>query len=214
MPPKPARFGPWFRRHPHLAIVAADVLFALVTVVQFATDDASDAVGLLFVLPIALLAQAFGLRSGLASALVGVALLSTWVAVEGIELSVLGWAARLVPMLLLGVLIGHASDAERHAEALATDLAVASERQREAAEINDTLVQHLAVAKWKLEAGDVDGGIELLDDTITAGEGLVASLLGGLKVTSDDRRRSRPRPLQRLRGRREAVRSGTFTGRR
>src|SRR5690606_32387761 len=106
---------------------AADVLFALVTILQFVTHDAADAVALLFVLPIALLAQAFGLRSGLAAAAAGAGLLATWVIVEGVDLSVLGWAARLVPMVLLGALIGHASDVQRHAERLATDLAVAEE---------------------------------------------------------------------------------------
>lgn len=195
----PARFGPWFRRHPHLAVAAATALFAAVVVLRFATGDERDATGLLFVLPIALVAQAFGMRAGAAAALAGTGLLAAWTVVEGIDLSVLGWAARTIPMLLLGVLIGHASDVQRHAESLVTELAVAAERQREAAEINDTLVQNLAVAKWKLESGDIDAGIKVIDETIHAGEGLVGGLLGGLGLSNGDRRRSRPRVLSRQR---------------
>lgn len=192
-----ARLGPWFRRNPHLAIAAAAALFVGVFALRVLTGDERDATGLLFVLPIALVASAFGLRAGAAAAAGAVGLLAAWVAIEGVELTPLGWAARTTPMLLLGVLIGHASDTQRQAEQVATDLAVAEERQREAAEINDTLVQNLAVAKWKLESGDVDGGIEVLDETIHAGEGLVRTLLGGLGISNGERRRSRPRALPR-----------------
>lgn len=193
--PSPTLFGPWFRRHPRLAVAAAGALFAAVVVLRFVTGDERDATGLLFVLPIALVAQAFGLRAGSLAAAGGVGLLLGWAAIEHVDLSALGWAARTIPMLLLGALIGHASDVQRHAEALATHLAVVEERQREAAEINDTIVQSLSVAKWKLEAGDVDAGIEVLDETIHAGQGLVASLLGGLGLSNGERRRTRARAL-------------------
>lgn len=189
--PAAARFGPWFRRHPRLAIAAAAVLFALVVIVRFATGDESDAIGLLFVLPIALVAQAFGFRAGTFAASIGMGLLALWVVTDGADLSALGWAARMIPLLMLGMLIGHASDVQRHSESLATDLAVAEERQREAAEINDTIVQSLSVAKWRLESGDVDGGLDVLDETIAAGQDLVSTLLGGLRLSNGDRRRSR-----------------------
>lgn len=192
-----ARLGPWFRRNPHLAIVAATALFVGVFALRVVAGDERDATGLLFVLPIALVAQAFGLRAGTAAALAGAGLLTAGVMIDHADLTPVGWAARLTPLVLLGVLIGHASDTEREAEAAATNLAVAEERQREAAEINDTIVQNLAVAKWKLEAGDVDGGIEVLDETMQASEGLVAKLLGGLRISGSDRRRSRPRALDR-----------------
>lgn len=191
--PSPPLFGPWFRRHPRSAAVLSAALFAAVMVLRVVAGDERDATGLLFVLPIALVAQAFGFRAGTFAASAGMGLLALWVVADGVELSVLGWAARMIPLLMLGMLIGHASDVQRHAEALATHLAVAEERQREAAEINDTIVQSLSVAKWKLEAGDVDAGIDVLDETIHAGQGLVASLLGGLSLSNGERRRSRSR---------------------
>lgn len=197
MPATPAIFGPWFRRHPHLAVAAAAALFVAIVALRYATHDESDAVALLFVLPIALVAQAFGFRAGTLAAMAGAGLQAGWILADGADLSVVGWAARTIPMLLLGVLIGHASDVQRHAEQVVTSLAVAEERQREAAEINDTIVQSLSVAKWKLEAGDVDGGIAVLDETIDAGVGLVDTLLGGLRLSNGERRRSRPRALHR-----------------
>jgi signal transduction histidine kinase len=197
MPATPAILGPWFRRHPCLAAVAATALFAAIVALQYATDEGSDAVSLLLVLPIALVAQAFGLRAGTAAAVAGAAVQAAWIVSDGTDVSVLGWAGRTIPMLLLGILIGHASDVQRDAERLLTTLAVAEERQREAAEINDTIVQSLAVAKWKLESGDVAGGLAVLDETIDAGVGLVDTLLGGLRLSNGERRRSRPRALHR-----------------
>lgn len=187
-----AQIGPWFRRHPSLAIWAASVLFGAVFALQWATADVNDAVTVLFVFPIALVALAFGVHAGVGSAFIGVALMAIWVLLSDVHMPALGWAARILPMLLLGLLIGHASDVQRRAEILETDLAVVKERQRDAAEINDTLVQSLVVAKWKLEAGNVEEGIEMLENTIHDAESLVASLLGGLRLSSPDRMQAKP----------------------
>ena len=39
------------------------------------------------------------------------------------------------------------------------------------------MLQHLAVAKWMIEAGDSDGAIEILTSTMAKGERMVADLL-------------------------------------
>ncbi|MFA5566577.1 MAG: hypothetical protein WC184_11190 [Acidimicrobiia bacterium] len=192
-----AQIGPWFRRHPSMAIWATTALFCAVFALQWATADVNDAVTVLFVFPIALVALAFGVQAGVGSAFIGVALMAIWVWLSDVHMPALGWAARILPMLLLGFLIGHASDMQRRAEILETDLAVSRERQRDAAEINDTLVQSLVVAKWKLEAGDVDAGIEMIETTIHDAEALVASLLGGLRLSSHDRMQTKPQEVVR-----------------
>jgi PAS domain S-box-containing protein len=51
------------------------------------------------------------------------------------------------------------------------------DRQLEALEANDELIQTLCVAKWQLESGDVGGAAHLLTDVIEAAERLLAGLL-------------------------------------
>ena len=187
--PMDAPLGPWFRRHPRLAIAAAVGLFAVITVARFLGGDERDATLLLLVLPVALLALAFGLRAGTIAAVGSVALVAAWVIVEDVHLSALGWLSRATPLFLLGVLIGHASDAQRRAEATAARLVVIEERQREAAEINDTIVQRLAAAKWCFENGNSDAGLEELDAVMDAGQDLVVDLLIGLGGNGAERRR-------------------------
>jgi hypothetical protein len=186
--PADAFVEPWFRRYPGLAVAAALVLIAGITVLRFSAGDETDAAGLLYALPVALLAIAFGLRAGLLAALACLALLVAWVGTTDGAFTPLGWFARVVPLLLLGVLIGRASDGLREAARVATRLAVAQARQRDAAEVNDTIVQHLSAAKWMFERGANDDGITEVEVAITAGQSLVSELLTGL----DDARHARP----------------------
>ena len=82
-------------------------------------------------------------------------------------------------MLLLGVLLGSAADRLRAAAEVEKALVGARLRVREAAEINDSIIQGLSVAKWWLEAGDRDRGLALLTETIETTEALVGDLLRG-----------------------------------
>ena len=182
--------GPWFHRHPRLAVAAAAGLMITISVLRFATGDERDATSLLMVLPIALVALTFGLRAGTLAAVGAVVVLVAWVVIEDINLSPLGWISRVVPLLLLGILIGHASDVQRRAAAVAARLGLVEARQREAAEINDTIVQSLTVAKWNVEAGNGEAGVSALEDVIEASQALVVDLLAGLDISESDRRRS------------------------
>lgn len=195
--PMNAPIGPWFRRHPRLAVTAAMALFAAISVARFAGGDERDATLLLLVLPVALLALAFGLVAGAVAAVASVGVLTGWVLASEVDLSPLGWASRITPLLLLGVLIGHASDSQRRAEAIAARLAIIEERQREAAEINDTIVQRLAAAKWSFETGNDQEGLDVLESVMEAGQDLVVDLLVGLGADGEGRRRITPPPRPR-----------------
>ena len=85
---------------------------------------------------------------------------------------------------MLGGLLGEAEDTidasdrrAAHAEAERTRLECQLRRHAEAVEINDLMVQSVAVAKWALEAGNHDRALEVLDEIGDKGQRLVSSLL-------------------------------------
>jgi hypothetical protein len=50
-------------------------------------------------------------------------------------------------------------------------------RRREALELNDNVVQHLALARWRLVRGDVDDARTLLDTTLDEARRIIGDLL-------------------------------------
>ena len=181
---------PWFRRHPALAGVVAVALFALVTVLPYHGSEQRDAAVFCYALPIALIAMAFGRFGGVAAAVISTGML--WGHLAGspaAELSLEGWAVRIVPLGLLGLLVGMAADAMEEASHTRSELAVACARRRDAAEVNDAIIQRLAVAKWQAEAAGAEAVADTVGEVIGATEELVASLLAGSEMS--DRLRSR-----------------------
>jgi len=168
---------PWFRNRATWAIVVAASLFAAVFALRLLTGDAQDAVSLLYALPVALVAMAFGRTPGITAGLLAVVLVVTWAAVREVDLTLLGWASRVVPLLLLGALLGDASNRLALAGARQLAMEAAEQRHREATEINDTLIQGMAAARWALEAGRYDVGLSTLEETLAVGHELVSKLL-------------------------------------
>ncbi|MFG1813502.1 hypothetical protein ACGFIF_07050 [Kribbella sp. NPDC049174] len=168
---------PWFRQRPIIALGVAVVLYASVLSLRLLAGGAVDAYSLLYVFPVALVAVTFGLRAGLAAGLVAVGLTLVWVTVEDVSLNPAGWASRVLPVLLLGLVLGDASDQLRRAETERRRLEAAALLYREAIEINDSLVQGMAAARWALEAGRLDAGLQTLEQTIVQAEELVSGLI-------------------------------------
>jgi hypothetical protein len=164
--------------HRHLLTLAvAGALFAGVLSLRLLAGDAADAYSMLYVFPVALVATTFGMRAGTAAGLLAVALIAVWAAADHVSLAPVAWASRVLPILLLGVLVGEATDRLRRTEAERRELEATALLHREAIEINDSLVQGMAAAKWSLEAGSVDAGLRVLDDTIARGQDLVSGLI-------------------------------------
>jgi hypothetical protein len=92
--------------------------------------------------------------------------------------------------VLLGALVGAAADRIRRTNQLERHATEVALLEREAAEINDTVLQQLAATKWMLESGRTDDGIALLDATMTTARQLVTRALGSDSVLADDLRRS------------------------
>lgn len=185
--------GPWFTARPRLTVVVVVALFAAVCAARLLVSRSHDPITLFFALPIALAATAFGLRGGVISGLAAVGLLVVWGVGWQADLSPVGWIAQALPLLLLGGLLGDAADRATRAEATRHELELAAERRREAAEINDTLIQGMTAAKWAIEAGDRDTGLATLNDTLGMGQRLVSELLRDSSVDRADVMRSKPR---------------------
>ncbi len=169
--------GPWFRQHPALALSVAGALFAAVLMLRLLAGSPMDAYSMLYALPVALLASAFGLRAGAVAGIGAVGLIVLWVEVQHVALTPTGWASRVVPLLLLGILLGHATDQARRAEAERRQLEASALLHREAIEINDMLVQGMAAARLYFEGGHVGTGREVLDQTIGQAHELVSDLI-------------------------------------
>ena len=168
---------PWFRRRPRLALTVAGALFAGVLSLRLFNGTPADAYSMLYALPVALVAMTSGLRTGAAAGLLGVALTVLWAVAQEVSLSPAGWVSRVMPLLLLGVLLGHATDRARRAEAERRRLQAAALLHREAIEINDSLVQGMVAAKWSLDGGQVDTGTEILEQTVERAHDLVSGLI-------------------------------------
>jgi hypothetical protein len=155
----------------------AGFLFLGVVVLRLTVPDAGEAASTLFLLPITLLAVASVRSAGLLAAFVALVLTGWWDWLSGADVSVIGWVWRGLPLLLVGGLVGDASDRlrsfEQHRRALETNAL----RHRQAVEINDTLLQCMAAAKWSIEAGRVQTGVEMLNETLTRGHSLVSQLI-------------------------------------
>ena len=181
--------GPWFWLRPALAAAVAAVLFAAVIALRWTVGSVEDSISMLYVLPVALVAMAFGMRAGVAAGAFAVGLLALWLATTDESLSALGWLSRATPLLILGALVGAAADRIREAAAAERRAAAVALLQLEAAEINDRVLQQMAAAKWMLEAGRTDAGVDLLASTMDTAQDLVARMLGSGSVLA-----SEPRP--------------------
>lgn len=168
---------PWFYRRPIASICVATLLYAGIFMLRMATGTPAEATMLFFVLPISLLAVAFGFGGGLTGSLAAIGLMVLWTTTEGISLTVMGWSTRIVPLLLLGVLVGRAADLLQESEAERARLNAAAHWHRQAVEINDSIVQGLSAAKWSLEAGKTDRALETVTDTLDSAQAMVSQLL-------------------------------------
>ena len=169
--------GPWFRGHPAAAVTVSAVLFAFVFGLGVAVAAHQDSVTALFVFPIALIGFAFGEREGLIASAVALVLTASWGWLGGIDRSVLDWVSAAAPLLLIGELVGHASDRLASAHELQLRLERAELRQCEAADVNDTILQKVEAAKWMFEADRREQGLEMLAETVDTAQTLVSGLL-------------------------------------
>jgi diguanylate cyclase (GGDEF)-like protein/PAS domain S-box-containing protein len=103
------------RRRLLLAIAVA--LFPAIFVLRLIAPETGDGVTFLYILPVVLVAVAYGGRRGLAAAGVAFALSTVWVLMEGIPVSALGYLIRAVVFAFVGILVGRFATQLRRLEA-------------------------------------------------------------------------------------------------
>lgn len=180
---------PWFVRRPALSLLVAGLLYVGVTALRFGRGhDLAAGISMLYVLPVSLVALTRGRAAGILAGLVATSLFLLWTQLEDVDLDALGYAARALPLLLVGYLLGDAADRLRRANAHRVEHEMTALRHRQAVEVNDLLVQGMAASKWSFEAGRIEAGLQTLDETIATGQHLVSRLIsdagGGRQVMS------------------------------
>jgi glucose-6-phosphate-specific signal transduction histidine kinase len=156
------------------AVPVAALIFAAILLARLWITGPADGVGMFCTVPIAVLALAYGVRGGAVGTAVGMGFLELWMEFTDAPVSYLGWAARSVPLLLVGLLLGAVIDRLRATDYERLRLLAASARHREAVEINDTIVQQVSAAKWSLESGNTEHALHILSDTVELGHRLVS----------------------------------------
>lgn len=175
--------GPWFQERHRLATLVAALLYAVGWIVGLMWAGERGAATAFFVLPVALLAVTFGRRGGIGAGIGAAAAVLLWGTASGDFREGPAWAV-VVALTALGVLLGEAVEdlmaserAARAAEASQWRAEQAARKLAEAAEVNDKIVQSIAVAKWALEAGETERAIQMLDQAVGSGQLIVSSLL-------------------------------------
>jgi hypothetical protein len=100
------------------------------------------------------------------------------------DIDATGWLTRSAGLLLLGLLLGRATDQIAAGQQMAVAareerLAIqeTSRRQAEALEISDSILQYLAAAKWMVEQGKGEDAIAVLSSTLEKGQRMIAEML-------------------------------------
>jgi len=101
---------------PRASLAMAAGLFAAIFVLRLIASEAGDGVTFLYVLPVVLVAVAYGGRRGLAAAGVAFALSTAWVLIEDVPVSAVGYATRAAVFAFVAVLVGRFATQLRRAD--------------------------------------------------------------------------------------------------
>ncbi|MEA2374414.1 MAG: hypothetical protein QOD53_877 [Thermoleophilaceae bacterium] len=99
------------------SLALAVALFAVITAMRFADHTPADAIGYLFVVPVALLGAEFRNRGAIAGAACATAVTVVWAEVTGTAVTPVGYAARSASMVLVGLLVAHLVQRSRRVSA-------------------------------------------------------------------------------------------------
>jgi glucose-6-phosphate-specific signal transduction histidine kinase len=183
--------------------VAAVLLLVALFLLGLSRDEQAEPAAILYAIPVVLLAIAIGPAAGI----VGGAAAGTlfWLAdrQNDVSLDPFENVYRVLALVFLGGLAGSLASrlataernrlaAEREAGRANEQLARREELGRRAVELNDEVVQALALAGYLLEAGDLEAARAALGAALQRAQGIVGDLIEADEVQSGDLRRERP----------------------
>lgn len=125
-----------------IALAVAAILFAAVFAISTQNSDADDAIGLLYVVPVAIVGLELGLEAGLLAAAGALGLVGVWVALRHPEVDAVGIITRAVAIFSVGALAGRFSDRMRAQAGLNTELEQARSRISEQFRSAHRLLDH------------------------------------------------------------------------
>jgi diguanylate cyclase (GGDEF)-like protein/PAS domain S-box-containing protein len=102
---------------PPTSLAIAVALFPAIFVLRLIAPEAGDGVTFLYVLPVVLVAVAYGARGGLVAAALAFALSTAWVLIEDVPVSALGYVVRAAVFVFVGILVGRFATQLRRLEA-------------------------------------------------------------------------------------------------
>jgi hypothetical protein len=175
-------------RSRHAVAGAAAVLLLVCFVAELITGSSREPALIAYAVPVSLAGLALGARAGMAAALVGGALYWLGSYVDGNALSFGHLSYRIGALLFLGGVVGALSTRLGEAEQLAQ---LERELRSRAAELNDTVVQGLALSRYQLAAGDATAAAATLAATLERAQELVTDLMGEVELEAGVLRRSR-----------------------
>lgn len=157
-------------------VALSGVLFAAIYVLRLVIPEPGAGAGILFMMlvPIALLALEYGVRGGLAGAVVAMALTGLWVVSMDIELGLTGFVTRFATYAISGIGTGFLVEQRQHRDRDIAELMASAELHRQALQVHETVVQQLTVAKLSLEMNDSDQAIKAIGDALTSARRVVA----------------------------------------
>ena len=88
------------------SVLVCVALFVLITALRMAVSNPIEAVGFLYVIPIAMLASERGVRAGVLAASSAVGCTVFWALVQDVSLGVIGYGARVGTFAAIGVIVG------------------------------------------------------------------------------------------------------------
>ena len=137
----------------------------------------SDGWLFLLIVPIAIVAVEFSFAGGFVAALLAALSVIMFKVVGGVDYSLTGVAVRTVAFAFAGAGIGYLVEERKRREQALQQLERQASEHQEGLQLNDDVVQGLAVAKMALEMGDADKARNTLEATLKRAQEIASQRL-------------------------------------
>jgi signal transduction histidine kinase len=120
----------------------------------------------------------FPLRAAVAHIVFALAVYALVLSETHAALKEVSWLVTVITISVAGAFVGLLTTALRRVSAELAERRVREEREHRALEINDNIVQGLAVAKYALETGQLEAGTDAIDNTLDKARAIMSDQLG------------------------------------